>query len=137
MNSTTSVAASTTTHTDTPSTSLDTITEVIPVTTPKRIILRIRPILDNPYEDNNYLEYIYAFLRYCGPERWDPTTSHCKRHFDHIQQSSAIEPWHIILDMEKDKFSGSDFDHLPHEIYKVERRQTGMSVTPIPLSIPF
>lgn len=116
-----------TTLTNTTPTSLVVDTSTTPSDpAPKRVILRIRPIPGKPNEVNNYLDYIYAFLRYCGPERWDPTTSHCKRHYDHIQGHSAVETWHIILDMEKDKFSGSDFDQLPHEVYRVERRQTGM-----------
>ncbi|KAI9771217.1 MAG: hypothetical protein M1839_002838 [Geoglossum umbratile] len=97
-----------------------------PDTTPKRIILRIRPIPGNDTEDNKYQEYVKTFLLHCGPARWDPSTHIFPRHYDHIQPCSSTHPWHIIIDMEKDKFDGLDFNQLPHEIYRVERRQTGL-----------
>jgi len=90
----------------------------------KRVILRIRPHPDRPYECNNYMEYVETFLLSCG--RLEPGANYTHRHYDHIQPCSTVEPWHIIIDLEKNKFSGSDFDKLPHEIYKVERRQTGL-----------
>ncbi|KAH0556449.1 hypothetical protein GP486_005642 [Trichoglossum hirsutum] len=92
--------------------------------TPKRVILRIRPIPGNDTEDNKYQEYIKTFLLLS--DRWEPGTNYSLRHFAHIQPCSSIHPWHIIIDMETDKFSGSNFDQLGHEIYKVERRQTGL-----------
>src|SRR4051794_33707655 len=101
-----------------------------PDSTPKRVILRIRPIPGNDTEDDRYSEYVKTFLLHCGPARWDPNTKYFTRHYDHIQPCSSIHSWHIIIDMEKDEFDGLDFDKLPHEIYRVERRQTGMSVTP-------
>ena len=101
-------------------------TPATPNTSPKRVILRIRPIPGNDIEDNAYQEYIKTFLLHCGPARWDPNTYYTTRHYTHIQPCSTTHPWHIIIDMEKDKFDGSDFNKLPHEIYKVERRQTGL-----------
>ncbi|KAH0548161.1 hypothetical protein GP486_008115 [Trichoglossum hirsutum] len=106
-----------------PFASVDTTT---PDRTPKRVILRIRPIPGNDTEDNKYQEYIKTFLLHCGPARWDPNTFYSTRHYDHVQPCSATHLWHIVIDMEKDKFDGLDFDQLPHEIYKVERRQTGL-----------
>ncbi|KAI9761427.1 MAG: hypothetical protein M1840_001940 [Geoglossum simile] len=91
---------------------------------PKRIILRIRPNPNTPYECNKYMEYVETFLLRCG--RLEPGGNYTHRHRDHIQPSSTTEPWHIIIDMEKHKFSGTDFDQLPHEIYRVERRETGI-----------
>jgi hypothetical protein len=91
---------------------------------PKRVILRIRPIPGNDTEDNHYQEYVKTFLLRCG--RWEPGTSYTPRHFPHIQPCSSTHPWHIIIDMESHHFSGSHFDQLPHEIYKVERRETGL-----------
>ncbi|KAH0551436.1 hypothetical protein GP486_007350 [Trichoglossum hirsutum] len=101
-------------------------TSTTPDTSPKRVILRIRPIPGNDTEDNKYVEYIKTFLLYCGPARWDPAIGYFDRHYGHLQPCSSTHPWHIIIDMEKDKFDGSDFNKLPHEIYKVERRQTGL-----------
>jgi hypothetical protein len=95
-------------------------------TSPKRVILRIRPIPGNDTEDNKYMEYIKTFLLHSGPARWDPNTSYSIRHYAHIQPCSSTYSWHIIIDMEKDKFDGSDFDKLTHEVYRVDRRQTGM-----------
>jgi len=95
-----------------------------PDNTPKRVILRIRPVPDDDYEDDKYQEYVKTFLLRCG--RWEPGTDYSIRHYDHIQPCSSTHPWHIIIDLEIDKFDGSNFDQLPHEIYKVERRQTGL-----------
>jgi hypothetical protein len=95
-----------------------------PDTFPKRIILRIRPMPDDDYEDDKYQEYVKTFLLRCG--RWEPGTDYSTRHYDHIQPCSSTHPWHIIIDLEKAKFDGSDFDQLPHEIYKVERQQNGL-----------
>jgi hypothetical protein len=94
--------------------------------TPKRVILRIGPNPRDEYEDDKYQEYIITFLLRCGPTRCVPNTSYSIRHYYHIQPPySSIHTWHIILDMEKGKFSRSDFDQLPHEIYKVVRREDG------------
>jgi hypothetical protein len=95
-------------------------------TSPKRVILRIRPVPGNDTEDLKYIEYVKTFLLHCGPARWDPNTSYFARHYSHFQPCSDTHPWHIVIDMEIDKFDGSDFDQLTHEVYSVERRPTGL-----------
>jgi hypothetical protein len=99
-------------------------------TLPKRVILRIRPRSDLEYEEDKFNEYVLAFLTHHNPEethvRW------WARHFMHLQLCSTSRSWHIMLDMNMNNFDSSNFDQLPHEIYRVERRQTGLSVATHP-----
>ena len=90
----------------------------------KRVVLRIAPIPGHPYEDNKYLEFINSFLQHCG--RWEPSVSYPQQHYAHIEGCSTTHSWHIVLDMDKHLFSGSDFDKLPHEVYKVTRRESAL-----------
>ncbi|KAI9770890.1 MAG: hypothetical protein M1839_003010 [Geoglossum umbratile] len=101
-------------------------TSTIPTdtTSPARIILRICPIPSSPYEDHKYTEYANALLLHRGHR--EIITNYTTPHFVHVQPSSGIHPWHIIIDLQKDKFDGLDFDQLPHEIYKVKRLETGL-----------
>jgi hypothetical protein len=94
--------------------------------TSKRVILRISPRSDLEYEEDKFNEYIQAFAAHYN--RSKPRACWWSDYFMHLQLCSTTHPWHIILDLNVDNFDGSDFNQIPHEIYKVQRLQTGLSV---------
>ena len=93
-------------------------------TTPKRVILRVGPLPGQDYEDDGYQDIVKAFLIYCG--RWEDGADYSVKHFVHVEPSSASHTWHLVIDMDKAKFSGSGFGQLRHEIYKVKRQQSSL-----------
>lgn len=99
---------------------------------PKRVILRLR--VDKFEGDGRsweqYVDAIRAYLiwakRPIDEYEGDYET---RRHFAHVEPFQAPElnqkTFHVILDMEQHALDQTDFDCLPHEIYRVRRNDKG------------
>jgi hypothetical protein len=91
----------------------------------KRVILRLREAeldYDNPYES------VRLYLKKNGRSVKELEAD---RHFIHVQPPNPdipqIDPKvHIIIDIEKDQFSGTLDDNFPHEIYRIRRLDNKM-----------
>ena len=86
----------------------------------KRVILRLREAEIN-YDD------LYESVRvYFETNGRSVEELEADRHFIHVQPSNPDIPQtdpkiHIIIDLEKDQFSGALHENFPHEIYRVRR----------------
>ena len=93
----------------------------------KRIVLRI-PESDMDY--NDAYEPVRLYLTKTGGSLQDLSENH---HYVHIQPPNSDIPSHnpkihIVIDLEKDKFSGPIRDDFPHEIYRVHREGDALYV---------
>jgi hypothetical protein len=86
----------------------------------KRVILRLR---ETELDDSDPYESVRLYLQKNGRSVEELNED---RHFVHIQPSNPHIPQtdpkiHIIIDIEKDQFSGTLDANFPHEIYRVRR----------------
>ena len=93
----------------------------------KRVILRLREA-EVDYEDP--YESVRLYLENNGRSVRELEAGH---HFVHVQPPNPdipqIDPKiHIVIDMEKDSFSGTPDEHFPHEVYRVRRLDNKMWV---------
>ncbi|KAL4885850.1 hypothetical protein BJY04DRAFT_179313 [Aspergillus karnatakaensis] len=88
--------------------------------TAKRIILRFREDIQNPYDIHEPVR-LY-FTKFNRP--LEELTS--GRHWIHLQPPSLVpevnSKIHIVIDLEKDAFSGLLGPDFPHELYNVRRK---------------
>lgn len=88
---------------------------------PKRVILRLS---ESDVNDNDLYEPVRAYLLKVGRSIEELSEN---RHWIHFQPSNAHIPQrdlkvHIVMDLEKDKFSGPIGDDFPHDFHRVHRR---------------
>ncbi|KAJ5543759.1 hypothetical protein N7513_007267 [Penicillium frequentans] len=96
--------------------------------TAKRVILRI-PEPDMNYTDS--YEPVRLYLSKTGGSLQDLNEN---RHYIHIQPPNPHIPCnrpkiHVVIDLEKEKFSGPLGDDFPHEFYRVQREGGAMYVS--------
>ena len=103
-----------------------------PGETPKRVILRLR-VHEFDGEGHSWEQYVDAIDTYLI---WAGRSTHeykgdyeTRRHFAHIEPFQAPElnqkTFHVILDIEQHSLREANFDHIPHEIYRVRRNEEG------------
>lgn len=87
---------------------------------PKRVILRLRVADFEKESASEFVNAIQAYLNFAG-------YNEDVQYYSHIEpfQSPEIRQlsFHIILDIHKDKIQTVDFNLLPHEVYRVRRKQ--------------
>ncbi|KAL4784337.1 hypothetical protein BJX76DRAFT_357183 [Aspergillus varians] len=87
---------------------------------PKRVILRIREAEIN---DEDLYEAVRVYFQASG----HPVEGlNERRHFIHIQPSNPDIPQndpkiHIVMDLEKNAYSGVLGDDFPHDLYRIHR----------------
>lgn len=92
----------------------------------KRVILRLREA-EVDYEDP--YEAVLLYLKKNDHSVQEPDAG---LHLVHVQSSNPGIPQadpkiHIVIDVGKDRFSGTPLDdeHFPHEVYRVRRQDDG------------
>ncbi len=100
--------------------------------TPKRVILRLRV---NEFEGDGrnweqYIDAINTYLIWAGRSIQEYEGDYqTRRHFAHVEPFQAPElnqkTFHVILDIEQHSLRYANFDHIPHEIYRVRRNENG------------
>ncbi|KAJ6023750.1 hypothetical protein N7540_004547 [Penicillium herquei] len=90
------------------------------MTQAKRVILRLS---ESDLDERGSNEIFRLYLSKTGHSLQGLEENH---HFIHIQPSNSHIPQanptiHIVIDLEKNQFSGSIGDDFPHEFYRVRR----------------
>lgn len=99
----------------------------------KRVILRLR-VSDFEGKGRSWEQYedaIKAYLVWDGRSTSEYEGDHqTRRHFAHVEPFQAPEvnqkTFHVVLDIEQRMLQDADFEQLPHEVYRVRRKEDGL-----------